>query len=235
MSSYSKADIEKTALRRRIQDFLREEDSRSLFGSLGAFLSGLGVCVGAGIVIATAISLFLYFSLDKTYLGWWGWFLAYWVVLVPILIWQEKRSHNDYLVESLGNVEDDVSGHADHGAIHSRGGLAVVTDAIAWGPKNLIDGAAGLRGKWTARQNKIFKRAAQLVGVLAKYDGGIEVRTLIQRGEDMAIFTAAMDWLERNEWAGKSPNGERVWISSPGRKKLIERDMVPHQKVKVVM
>jgi hypothetical protein len=231
--------LDRTSIRRKIQDLLREEDSRSFTGSLGVFLSGLGTCLVGGIVFATVMWLGIRFFRDEDapafVIGWRGWFGLYVLALgIALFLW-ERRGHGTQTVESLNAADHDP-------ATDAKTPVAVPVKALAnawstllkWGPQSLLDGLAGLRGKWTARQNMMFKRAAQMLVTLAKYDGGIDIRYLVRPPEDMRVFAAAVEWLEKNMWVGRSSDGERLYISSPGRQKLAQRNLTPPQKVKIV-
>jgi hypothetical protein len=222
----------KTSLRRKVHEYLRAEDSRSMAGSLGLFLTGLGVCFVVGLAVATVLTLTTGFLKNYVPINWFGWFLVYWVVLVPLLIWQERRSRTDYLVGALTDVSPNPSSRGEYEMDRARVGVAAYATMITWGPRALLDGVSGLRGRWTVKQNHMFNRAAAIVLDLAKFDGGIEFRDVMHPPENMALFTAAMDWLEKNDWTGKSSDGQRVWLTSIGKKKLMDRNMMPERSFK---
>jgi hypothetical protein len=232
------ASAEQMSLRAKIQELLRTEYSKSMAGAVGLFFTGLAVSAVMGIVVATVIWFALNSLAGKTLIGWFGWFIVYWAVLVPLLIWHERRSRTDYVVEALSSKDPHASSHSekewDQARVQSRVRVAQLAGSLTWGPRALLDGVSGLRGKWTPRQNHMFRRAARLVLDLAKYDGGIEIRALLHPPEDMQSFMAAVDWLDKANWLGKSTDGQRLWLSTPARQKLVANHLTPHSRVEVI-
>src|SRR5687768_17805797 len=55
---------------------------------------------------------------------------------------------------------------------------------------------------------------------LAGQTGGVELRQAMRRPEHTPTFMAAVDWLDKNDWLGRSADRTRIWLSSAGRKKL---------------
>jgi hypothetical protein len=83
-----------------------------------------------------------------------------------------------------------------------------------------LTGCPGSAGKTSRHRKDVFKRAAQIVQYLAKYSSGVPIRGLMRPPENMAVVTAALDWLEANDYTGRSSDGERMWITTIGRNKL---------------
>jgi hypothetical protein len=179
----------RTSLRRKVHEFLRAEDSRSMAGSLGLFLTGLGVCFVVGLAVATVLTLTTGFLKNYVPINWFGWFVVYWVILVPLLIWQERRSRTDYLVGALTDVDPSPSSRGEYEVDRARVGVAAYATMITF-------------------------------------------RDVMHPPENMALFTAAMDWLDKNDWTGKSSDGQRVWLTSIGKKKLMDRNMMPERSFK---
>ena len=231
--SEKSAVVEKTSVRRQVQEMLRAEDKVSFSGSLGLFLRGLGWCGAVGFLIATVLWLALGNTGVGTYLGWTGWFVLYWVVLIVVLVVRSsaegKSDHKSYKVGSLTDDDDTPGGHAA-GDLEARTPFFALL--MAWGPRALVDGAAGLRGKPNRRRNDMFKRAAQILTYLAKYSSGVPIKGLMRPPENMPVFSAALDWLEANDYTGRSSDGERMWITSIGRKKLTDHNI--HIKISEV-
>jgi len=207
---------ERTSLRKQVQTVLIAEDRVSLAGSLGLFLIGLAWCLGVGIVLA---SLF-WFLIDG--LSWFAWFGIYWLILIPLLIWHEKTTRKDYVVASLSDGSSASDAITDQFKLQTAG----ISMLLAWGPRQMLDGLAALRGRAGAAQNARFKRAAQAVLELAKHSGGVEIKGIMHPPENMPVFMWALDWLDKHDYIGRSSDGERIWISSIGRKKLTDKGIV---------
>ncbi|CAA9440271.1 MAG: hypothetical protein AVDCRST_MAG64-4139 [uncultured Phycisphaerae bacterium] len=217
--------VERTSIRRQVQEMLRAEDKVSFSGSLGLFLRGLGYCAAAGFLVATVLWLALGTFHEQAYIGWTGWFAAYWVVLVGVLVVRSRAGEKErkgYKVGALSDDDDTPGGHAA-GDLEAR--TPFFSQVMAWGPRALVDGFAGLRGKPSRRQNDMFKRAAQILSYLAKYSSGVPIKGLMRPPENIPVFTAALDWLEANDYTGRSSDGERMWITTIGRKKLTDHNI----------
>ncbi|HEX8912032.1 MAG TPA: hypothetical protein VF796_06700, partial [Humisphaera sp.] len=149
-------------------------------------------------------------------------------VMVPLLLLMEVRSRKEYSVEPLAGAPDDVK------IEHAPSQLGPLVQFVTWGPRNVIDGLAGVRRKWRPHQNVVFRRASKMLLELAKYQGGVELKFLVHPPEDMRVFEQAVEWLDRHDWVGKSSNGEKLWISTDGLKRLESQDLMPGRSVKVV-
>jgi hypothetical protein len=192
---------------------LRHEDSVSLRGSLGRLFKGIGVCILIGIAAATILTFGSSALLHHSPLSWFTWFWLSCALLAIAMIVVQRRRHTDYVVASL--TADPVEAMASPRR-------SPYLQAVVWGPKAVLDGVAAVRGKWTATQNAMFKRAAQMVLEMSRYDGGVEVRALMHPPEDMVVFNQVIDWLDAHDYIGKSSDGERFWLTSIGRKKMNE-------------
>ena len=161
----------------------------------------------------------------SSWIGWSGWFLVYLLVLVPLLIWHERRSREDYFADSLGSVDPSPSSRGEYEM--NKAGIAVGMYAalLVWGPRALIDGLNGLRGRRTLGQQAVFDRATVLVLELAKVDGGVPIKELLNPPEDMQVFGSAVDMLDRHDCIGKSTDGRSLWLNSTYRRKLNERKL----------
>jgi hypothetical protein len=226
--------IERTSTRRQIQEMLRAEDKVSFSGSLGLFLRGLGWCAAAGFLIATGLYLAAQALAPDTFLGrvgWPTWFVLYWVVLLATLVVRANSGKDEtkgYKVASLTDEDDPApGGHAAGDDAEFR--TPFLSQVLAWGPRAMVDGFASLRGKHSRRQKEVFKRAAQIVNYLARYSSGVPIKGLMRPPENMRVFVAALDWLDANDYTGRSSDGERMWITSIGRKKLADHNI--HVKI----
>ena len=225
--SEKSAVVEKTSVRRQVQAMLQAEDKVSFSGSLGLFLRGLGWCSAIGFLIATVLWLAFRNTGLGERVGWLEWFIIYWVVLAVVLFVraraQSKHDHRSYKVGSLTDEDDDTPGGHAAGDLEARTPFFAVV--LASGPRALVDGLAGLRGKPNRRRKDMFKRASRILVYLAKYSSGVPIKGLMRPPEDMPVFTAALDWLEANDYTGRSSDGERMWITSIGRKKLTDHNI----------
>jgi hypothetical protein len=211
---------EKVSVRRQVQEMLMAEDRFSFAGSLGLLLWGLLGCLVMATVTATLLHFITGQLFEERPIGWFGWFIAFWVVLIPIVIWQERKGHKEYVLASLDSEDLHVSSTGEAAVVGFHLGVGTITDMLVWGPRRALEGLAGMRGNRSPTKKALFKRASQMVVTLAKEPGGIGIKLLMRPPENMAIFTASLDWLDRHDYIGRSSDGERIWIGTIGRKKL---------------
>jgi hypothetical protein len=204
-----------------LRAILVKQDVRSIRGSLGRFLLGLGWCFLAVFILATVIALLLNTLFGSSGLGWRGWFAVFFVGMAALLGWLYIRQR------ARGAV---VAASPDSAPI--RGFEAFLSPdvgkripRIVWGPPALLTGLRGLLGMRTRREEAVFDRAVVLVFDLAKEPGSIGVKAVVHSPEDMNIFGAAVDWLEANDWIGQSTDGSSVFISTLGQQRLVERNL----------
>jgi hypothetical protein len=155
-------------------------------------------------------------------LGWTGWFWLYVLVLVPLIIWYERKYRRDHMLEAVLSVDPNQSPWANSAS--SQMGLlaAGVTSVLFWGPRGLVDGLRGMIGRRTVVQSAVIDRAVLLVPDLNAYPGRVEVKKLIHPPEEMQIFAQSVDMLDALDLIGKSKEGDSLWLSSTFRQKLVD-------------
>jgi hypothetical protein len=215
-----------------LREMLIAQDARSMRGSLGRFLLGVGWCLVAVFVWATFFTLLFNALFGGSGIGWRGWFVLGVVVLIGILVWLEMRAlSSDTLLAR--STEDEAAAAsppatppgapADY-AMPVRPGSPLAK--LVWGPPAVLAGFRGVRGKRTRRQEAVFDRAVVILFDLAREPGRVGVQYLMHPPEDMAAFAAAIDWLEAHDWIGRSTDGASIWLSTLGQKRLVERKLM---------
>lgn len=199
---------------------LRLQDAGSLAGSLGKLLMGAGVCFAVGLLFASFMTGILYALFGSSGIGWSGWFLVYLIVIVPLLIWQERRSRENYLENAIDRVDPNPSSYGESRLNRISIWVGVVASWLVWGPRALIDGSRGIRGRHSMARQAVFERASLLVADLALSPGGVGIKQLLHPPEDMRAFGTAVDMLDTHGWIGKSSDGGSLWLSSTVRAKL---------------
>lgn len=200
----------------QLRAVLLAQDVRSIRGSLGKFLLGLGWCLLATLIWATLFTFVL------GGMGWRGWFLVGLILLGVLIFWLERRvmmresGASPAVTEGASPVADDYDLPAGPGGLLPR---------LLWGPPAMLAGFRGLRGKRTRRQEAVLDRAALLVLDLAREPGSVPVMDVLHPPEDMNVFGAAVDWLEANDWIGQSTNRTSLFISTLGKRRLVERGL----------
>ncbi len=201
----SKSDDQTTtAFHDEIRTMLRLADATSLAGSLGRFLMGAGVCLGIGLIFA----IFLAVVFDNLWFGWKSWLLAYLLIVVPLLVWYERRSRQSYLSEAVRTAGPAPS----NPAVSLVFGMQRLGRRLS-GPARPthVDAGSGPRPRRRPRARS------------ARADGGVPIKELMKPPENMHVFGSAVDLLDRHDCIGKSTDGRSLWLNSTYRRKLNER------------
>lgn len=191
-------------------------------GSMGRFVMGLAWCLVAMLIWATFFTLVFNLLFGGSGIGWRGWFVVGLLLIVGLLIWLETRVIATEALDTKGLTESIPPAVDDYALPVKPGSLA---SKLAWGPPALLTGFRGIRGKRTRRQEAVFDRAVILVFDLAREPGRVEVKQVMRPPEDMMALAAAVDWLEANDWIGRSTDGGSLWLSTVGQKRLVERKL----------
>ncbi|HEX8912031.1 MAG TPA: hypothetical protein VF796_06695 [Humisphaera sp.] len=218
-----------STLSRNIQTLLCAQHARSVYGSLGETCGGAAWCLAAALAAAGLLDLAASAATGSPPLAFGGWFLVCLGLLAVALVVTEVRGRRDDVL--------DV-----HAPLAAKDAVVVrrppsqwdpLLRFLTWGPRNVVDGVAGVRRRWRPHQVRFFRRAARVVLDLAKYPGGMELKRLVHPPEDMRQFMRVIDWLDRHEWVGRSTDQFRVWISTDGVKRLEDAGLMPPDAVKL--
>jgi hypothetical protein len=192
---------------------LKACDAASAGGAAGMLILGSALCLFMGVFVAGFVSYV------AGGLGFYGWFGIYLLIFVPILIWQERRGSSDPLGEAAQSI-DAPSSMGEARLNRSRMKIAAFASLLVWGPQAMISGYRGLRGVHSTMTSATFDRAALLTLDLSKAAGGIPIKRLIHPPENMRIFSAAVDLLDRHSWIGRSGDAASLWLSTTWRERL---------------
>lgn len=206
----------------QLRAVLVAQDVRSIRGSLGKFLLGLGWCVLAVLVWATLFTLLFDALFGGSGIGWRGWSVVGVIALAGLIFWLERRVMASESAVTTGSSTVPTAPGGDYALPAGPGGWL---PRLVWGPPAMLGGFRGLRGKRTRHQEAVLDRAAVLVLDLAREPGSVPAKDVLHPPEDMNVFGAAVDWLEANDWIGQSTDRTSLFISTLGRKRLVERGL----------
>lgn len=206
-----------------LRALLVRQDARSVRGSLGRFLLGLGWCIIAVLLWATFFTLLFNAVFGGSGIGWSGWFLLGALVLAAVIVWLERRVRAAQAMPVPAEPDSAQIPGEDYAIPTPLGSLG---NKLVWGPPAMLSGFRGVRGKRTRRQEAIFDRAVVLVFDLARQPGSVGIKALVHAPEDMTVFGAAVDWLEAHDWIGKSTDATALFLSTLGQQRLVERKLM---------
>jgi len=212
----------------------RERLQRLKAATMIAF--GIPLSLLGPVVLATMFWLALRFASRSFQVGsdiqWFHLFIVLTVLVVPLLYRLELRTGGDYLLAVFR--ETDVHGMRgilfvpgptrEVGAISSvvanpRSTSSLFVELFLFGPRMAI---AGFRQAKLARRVRLAerRRAALVVTLLLRRDGGVETPSLITDGESMDDVLPVLAYLTFHQWVGVGKKWDRVWLHSESRRIL---------------
>lgn len=206
-----------------LRTILIRQDARSLRGSLGRFLLGLGWCIAAVIIWAIFFTILFNALFGGSGIGWKGWFLVGLLLLAGLLVWLERRVKTAEAAATAIPAGLAPAGAEDYAIPIAGGSLG---SKLVWGPPALLSGFRGVIGRRTRRQETVLDRAVLLVFDLARQPGSNPIKAVVHSPEDMTIFGSAVDWLEANDWIGRSTDKSALFLSTLGQKRLVENNLM---------
>ncbi len=193
--------------------------SGAIYGraAIGAVLSLVGPILVA-IVIKTVEAKWS----ESYFPGFWNCVALAAVVLVPLLLWLERRTRGEFF-------SDAVRGESPLGNSSSRGEYELQGAQFLWtayteialtGPRLLWEAYDAMRGGAPIdAATRVV--AARIVVALHDADGGIAVSELLRpEWTPPATITAAVNYLASAEIVGISRRRDRVWLSTAWRVRL---------------
>ena len=189
---------------------------------------------GGGVLVAlSSVTIFvgaILFTLVMGVLSWFwfdsAWFLLWFLLYaagVGFLFYREIK-HNSSPFDELAAsgqppIDLDVDEYLETPAPSK---LARYTNAIQWAPRSFLLGIATMQRKDSLRFLGLLHRAARMMVFLYADKDPVALPKLIEPGESPSRFREALDWLDTNDFVGRSSDGKRVWVSTKMRTKLAE-------------
>jgi hypothetical protein len=142
-------------------------------------------------------------------------------VLVPLLMWYERRTRGEFLTDS-------VRGETSPFEASSYGEFEMQRSKMAWygyvevaltGPRLLWEVIDYLRGS-TLVDQPLRLIAAQIAVELFDAGEGRPIETLVREDRPARVAWIAIQYLLRREWVGISSRKDRVWLASDVRERL---------------
>jgi hypothetical protein len=178
--------------------------------------AGLGLCL-IGPLFVTGIVYAVEGRLGGRALpGFWATFLLLCLVLIPLLMWLERRTRGKFLDDSLAG---ESAGYSSYGEFELRSTTflwTVYTEIALQGPRLLW----GVIDWWSGRQSvsEAFRLAAAALAVELYDNGqGSPVVELVRPGRPRSVLYPAIRYLVWRDWADLSSRKDRVWLRTPAR------------------
>jgi hypothetical protein len=143
------------------------------------------------------------------------------VVLVPLLMWLERRTRGEFYAESVRGETSplEASSYGEYQLQSTKFLWTAYTEIALLGPRLLwafIDWAM----QRPVANPEVRVAAAQVVVELFNAGQGVPLRQLVQPGRPPEAVNGAIRYLLARDWVGTSKRGDRVWLLTPVRERL---------------
>ncbi len=184
---------------------------------------GAGILFAAGLIVSAVVAFLFWNFFDTSLIGWTGWFIVYVIAIVWLVRRERKLSQVTFFDDSHSNPSgaanpDDYENAELHPGAAASPRLA---DRLMWAPQALLSGIDTYRGEQPTRFKGLLVRASLVALQLYDSKDPIELKKLIHAGEPPAEFREVLKWLDDNDHIGFSSDGQRAWLSSKLRAKLV--------------
>jgi hypothetical protein len=185
-------------------------------------LAGAGVILVAGVVLVSVLCFILWTWFETTWIGWFGWFFVYLLGMGIVMFREYKKSNVSFYDVETPDIDNpgDADSFGEYQMDRVSAGGAWMAHVVMWGPRALLNGITTVTGNQPTRFRGLLARAAQVVVQLYRSPDAMEIKKLVQLGENPARFREVLKWLDDNDYIGLSTDGKRVWLSSRVRTQL---------------
>lgn len=162
--------------------------------------------------------------------AWWlhTYFALYVVVVLAFLLFRERQTRGMFFSFAASDVDlrRDPDNSAEYLLERSRTHLSTLFEYARWPARAIIAGYRGLRGIRATSLDAILPEAADVLTRMLAYDVGIKLTELAPPGTDPAQMMPILKWLDTHDYIGFSTRGDKVWVSSPAKKRFVEDGVV---------
>jgi hypothetical protein len=208
----------------RVQRVVGELTADDRFGAASVglkLLIGVPLCL-VGPLFLTVILLSFESQMRADWLPGFGvTFLLATAVLVPLLMWLERRTRGQFL-------SDSVKGESVPWSASSYGEYELQSAKLTWigyievaltGPRLVWEAIEALRGR-TPVDPPLRVAAAEIAVELFDAGEGMPLQQLVRPGRPPARVWRAVSYLARRDWVGISTRRDRIWLATPVRERL---------------
>lgn len=182
---------------------------------------GVVILFIVGVVFAFILSILSAILFDDGF-GFRAWLLIYLVALVPLLIWQERRTRGGFFTFAQPDVDltRDRDNLGEYLLERSKSNATAIVEGFMWAPRAIFAGVRAIRGIRETGLDLVLPEAADLLTLLLSLDGGVKIKDLAPPGQDPMQLMPTLKWLDAHDYIGISTRGDRVWVSTFAKKRL---------------
>jgi hypothetical protein len=187
----------------------------------GLILAGAAILFFVGLIFALFMLIVSAILFDEGP-GFQAWLIVYLIALVPLLIWQERRTRGGFFTLAQPDVDltRDPDNVGDYLLNRSKANATAIVDGFMWAPRAIVAGFRAVRGVRETGLDRVLPEAADLLTLLLSLDGGVKIKDLAPPGEDAMQLMPTLKWLDAHDYIGTSTRGDRVWVSTFAKKRL---------------
>lgn len=188
----------------------------------GSLIGGIALTFGTLAVLTLVIVLVLYIEFGSSFIGPIGWFIVLALLLAPLAIWHEKRTHGKFWADSVTLSGADWDKYAvDHdyrpSAVQK---LLMYLELPLLGPRLIVGGWQRQKMVDAAMVEPFLRRCAMLVYTLADYGEATQITNLVKPGDTPDTIDRVLAHLDKRGWTGHSSDNKRIWLSSRAKDEL---------------
>jgi hypothetical protein len=214
-------DIQRLALlREKVFTSMRKRHTIEHSLAWGLLLMGGAIIVFAGLVVAFVLAFISFnfgFGFSIRF-----WLIVYALFVVPLLIWQERRTRGGFFTLAAADVDlrRDPDSIGEYYLQRTQAHAVAFTEALLWGPRAFLAGLRSLRGIRETGLDLVLPEAADTLTLLLSMDGGVKIKDLVAPTDDPMRLMPVLKWMDQHDYIGISSKGDRVWVSSIAKKLL---------------
>ncbi|QOV89861.1 hypothetical protein [Humisphaera borealis] len=141
------------------------------------------------------------------------------LVVIPMLMWLERRSRGKFLEDSLAGEDSRYSSYGEY-ELRSTGFVwTLYTEIALLGPRLLWSAFDWWQGR-SGADSPIRGIAAELALELFEAGEGRQIAELIRPDRPTSALFPALKYLIWREWADISAKRDRVWLCTPAKQKI---------------
>ena len=204
-----------------VMQMLAAADSLSWASAVGKLALGLPLCLVGPCLFTVLLKVILHKWGADWLPGFWMSLLLVSLVVVPLLLWTERRTHGEFLSDSVSGQSSpfQADSYGEYQMQSTRFMATGFTEVALQGPRLLWSFIDAVRGK-PAGSAALRAAAAQLAVDLFDANQGLPVKQLFRHDRPPPLLDKIIRYLVALDWIGVSGQRDRVWLQSPVRDRL---------------
>ena len=187
---------------------------------------GLSLMLAIGVVLSLIVFFITAFMFNGSPLSFHGWLLLYVLAMIPLVFWIDRRARQGFFSFN-GDVDltrdNDADTTAEALLRRGAGGAQTLLNALLWPPRAFVAGLHAMLGVPQRGLDLVLPEAADTLTLMLTLDGAVKLVELAPPDADPMQLMPVLKWLDANDYIGIGTRGDRVWVSSPAKKRFVEQ------------